>query len=131
MRQPGSPLIIVHPANKPFCILRSGEASPPVKSTPDCQECRGASDQRVRHTFATEMITHGMRVEFLQQILGHQDIEMTMRYARLSNQRREADYYRAMAVIQGGEGSDEPYRRSTALQKVFEERTYSNHTKSN
>ena len=34
----------------------------------------------------------------------------------------EEDYYQAMAVIQRGEESDEPYRISTALQKVFEEK---------
>ena len=83
---------------------------------------KGYSLHHLRHTFATEMINHGMRVEVLQQILGHQDIEMTMRYARLSNQRIEEDYYRAMTIIHGGGGSDEPYRRSTALQKVFEEK---------
>jgi site-specific recombinase XerD len=83
---------------------------------------KGYSLHSLRHTFATEMINHGMRVEVLQKILGHQDIEMTMRYARLSNQRIEEDYYRAMRIIAGGGGSDEPYRRSTALQKVFEEK---------
>ncbi len=83
---------------------------------------KGYSPHSLRHTFATDMINAGMRVEVLQQILGHQDIEMTLRYARLSDQRREEDYYRAMAVIQRGGESDEPYRVSTALQKVFEEK---------
>jgi len=83
---------------------------------------KGYSLHNLRHTFATEMINAGMRVEVLQQILGHQDIEMTLRYARLSDRRREEDYYRAMAVIQRGGESDEPYRVSTALQKVFEEK---------
>jgi hypothetical protein len=68
------------------------------------------------------MINAGMRVEVLQQILGHQDIEMTLRYARLSDRRREEDYYRAMAIIARGGETDEPYRVSTALQKVFEEK---------
>ncbi len=83
---------------------------------------KGYSLHHLRHTFATEMINNGMRVEVLQQILGHQDIEMTLRYARLSDKRIEEDYYRAMAVIERGGESDEPYRVSTALQKVFEEK---------
>ena len=83
---------------------------------------KGYSLHHLRHTFATEMINNGMRVEVLQQILGHQDIEMTLRYARLSDKRIEEDYYRAMAVIQRGGDADEPYRISTALQKVFEEK---------
>jgi len=82
----------------------------------------GYSPHSLRHTFATEMINAGMRVEVLQQILGHQDIEMTLRYARLSDKRREEDYYRAMAIITRKGESDEPYRVSTALQKVFEEK---------
>ena len=83
---------------------------------------KGYSLHHLRHTFATEMINNGMRVEVLQQILGHQNIEITLRYARLSDKRIEEDYYQAMAVIQKGEESDEPYRVSTALQKVFEEK---------
>ena len=83
---------------------------------------KGYSPHNLRHTFATDMINAGMRVEVLQQILGHQDIESTLRYARLPDQRREEDYYRAMAVIERGGPSDEPYRISTALQKVFEEK---------
>ncbi len=83
---------------------------------------KGYSPHNLRHTFATDMINAGMGVEVLQQILGHQDIEMTLRYARLSDRRREEDYYRAMAIIERGGETDEPYRRSTALQKVFEEK---------
>ncbi|RZW24422.1 MAG: hypothetical protein EX260_04075 [Desulfobulbaceae bacterium] len=35
---------------------------------------KGYSLHNLRHTFATDMINHGMRVEVLQKILGHQDI---------------------------------------------------------
>jgi integrase/recombinase XerD len=83
---------------------------------------KGYSLHSLRHTFATDMLNAGMRIEVLQQLLGHKDIELTLRYARLSDQRREEDYYRAMAVIEGGGLTDEPYRVSTALQKVFEEK---------
>ncbi|MCP3887317.1 MAG: tyrosine-type recombinase/integrase, partial [Desulfobulbaceae bacterium] len=75
----------------------------------------------LRHTFATEMLNSGMRIEVLQQILGHQSIEQTMRYARLSDKTREEEYFRAMNVIEKG-GNHEPYRISNALQKVFEEK---------
>jgi integrase/recombinase XerD len=83
---------------------------------------KGYSLHSLRHTFATDMLNAGMRIEVLQQLLGHKDIELTLRYARLSDQRREEDYYRAMAVIERGGPTDEPYRVSTALQKVFEEK---------
>ena len=76
----------------------------------------------LRHSFATDMINAGMRVEVLQKLLGHQSIELTMRYAKLSAKTREQDYFRAMQIIEQGGPSDEPYRVSNALQKVFEEK---------
>ena len=76
----------------------------------------------LRHTFATDMINSGMRIEVLQQLLGHQSIELTMKYARLSDETREKDYFRAMKIIEQGGRDDEPYRVSNALQKVFEEK---------
>lgn len=38
---------------------------------------------RMRHTFATERLRAGMPVETLQKIMGHSDISMTLRYARI------------------------------------------------
>ena len=43
-----------------------------------------------------------MRLECLQQLLGHQDIEVTRRYARLTDRTREEEYFRAMAIIEKG-----------------------------
>jgi site-specific recombinase XerD len=43
-----------------------------------------------------------MRLEVLQHLLGHQDIEMTRRYARLTDRTREEEYFRAMAIIEKG-----------------------------
>jgi len=43
-----------------------------------------------------------MRLECLQQLLGHYNIEMTRRYARLSDKTRESEYFRAMAHIEQG-----------------------------
>jgi site-specific recombinase XerD len=56
-----------------------------------------------RHSFASELLNAGMHLEVLQQLLGHQDIEMTRRYARLTDKTREESYFRAMAVIEKGE----------------------------
>jgi integrase len=44
-----------------------------------------------------------MRLEVLQQLMGHQDIEMTRRYARLTDRTREEEYFKAMEIIEKGE----------------------------
>jgi len=58
----------------------------------------------LRHTFATDLLNAGMRIECLQQLLGHSSLQMTLRYARLSDQTREQEYFKAMAVIEGEQG---------------------------
>jgi len=63
----------------------------------------------LRHTFATDLLNAGMRLECLQQLLGHSKIEVTRIYARLSDATREKEYFRAMAKIERGE-TDEHYR---------------------
>jgi len=69
---------------------------------------RGYTVHCLRHTFASELLNAGMRLECLQQLLGHQDIEVTRRYARLTDTTREEEYFRAMTVIEKG-GIDGAY----------------------
>jgi len=64
---------------------------------------KGHTVHCLRHTFASELLNAGMRLECLQQLLGHHDIEVTRRYARLTDTTREQEYFRAMAVIEKGE----------------------------
>ena len=63
----------------------------------------GYSLHRLRHSFASELLNAGMRLECLQPLLGHTTIEVTRRYARLTDKSREEEYFRAMARIEGGE----------------------------
>jgi integrase/recombinase XerD len=65
-------------------------------------ESKGYTVHCLRHTFASELLNAGMRLECLQQLLGHQDIEVTRRYARLTDTTREQEYFRAMAIIEKG-----------------------------
>ncbi len=65
-------------------------------------EQKGYTVHCLRHTFASELLNAGMRLECLQQLLGHQDIEVTRRYARLTDRTREEEYFRAMAIIEKG-----------------------------
>jgi integrase/recombinase XerD len=75
----------------------------------------------LRHTFATELLNAGMRLECLQQLLGHESVEMTRRYAKLTDKTREEEYFRAMAVIERrqADGCDDRYDRP--LQALLEE----------
>jgi integrase/recombinase XerD len=82
---------------------------------------KGYSLHCLRHTFATNMLNAGLRLEVLQQLLGHKSIDITMRYAKMSDTTREHEYFKAMAVIEQG-GQHEPHRVNSELQKVFEEK---------
>lgn len=63
---------------------------------------KGYTLHSLRHTFASELLNAGMRLECLQLLLGHRDIEMTRRYARLTDKSREEEYFRAMVIIEKG-----------------------------
>jgi len=63
---------------------------------------KGYTLHSLRHTCASELLNAGMRLECLQLLLGHRDIEMTRRYARLTDKSREEEYFRAMAIIEQG-----------------------------
>jgi integrase/recombinase XerD len=82
---------------------------------------KGYSLHCLRHTCATELLNAGMRLECLQQLLGHSSIEMTRRYARLTDNTRREEYFRAMAIIEKGEPYGH-YRRHPELPPVFEEK---------
>ncbi len=83
---------------------------------------KGYSPHSLRHTFATNMLNAGLRLEVLQQLLGHKHIEMTLQYARLSDMTRETEYFKAMAKIEKGGNNDEHRRINSSLQAVFEKK---------
>jgi len=67
---------------------------------------KGYSLHCLRHTCATQLLNAGMRLECLQQVLGHSTVEQTRRYARLTDKTREQEYFRAMARIEGRQSDD-------------------------
>jgi integrase/recombinase XerD len=82
---------------------------------------RGYTLHCLRHTCASELLNAGMRLECLQQLLGHSSIEMTRRYARLTDKTREEEYFRAMSKIERGE-IDGSYQLDSELQEILEEK---------
>ena len=81
---------------------------------------KGYTLHRLRHTFASEMLNAGMRLECLQQLLGHTNIQVTRQYARLTDKTREEEYFRAMELIEK-EGIHGHYQLDPELQAFLEE----------
>jgi site-specific recombinase XerD len=50
---------------------------------------------RLRHSYATEMLRLGVSLPALMQLLGHQDIRMTLRYVQVTQQDLQREYHRA------------------------------------
>ena len=69
-------------------------------------DSKGYSLHQLRHTFASELLNAGMRLEVLQELLGHSTIEITRHYARLTDRTREKEYFRAMKRIEEGDGCE-------------------------
>ena len=78
---------------------------------------KGYTLHALRHTFASELLNAGMRLECLQQLLGHSSIEMTRRYARLTDNTRREEYFKAMQIIESG-GVHGHYRRHSPLPQI-------------
>lgn len=52
-----------------------------------------------RHTFATMMLRHGASLENVQRMLGHSDIRMTQRYAKVLAESVHADFDKIEGVL--------------------------------
>jgi integrase/recombinase XerD len=80
---------------------------------------KGYTVHTLRHTFATELLNAGMRLECLQVLLGHRGIEETRRYARLTDKTREDEYFKAMSRIERGDNrsdDQQPHELATILE---------------
>jgi site-specific recombinase XerD len=50
---------------------------------------------------ATQLLNGGADIVAIQELLGHSQIELTMRYSRLSNVKTRNDYYHVMENLEG------------------------------
>lgn len=57
------------------------------------------SCHQLRHTMATQLLNADAALVSIQDLLGHTRIKTTQRYCRLSNNKAQRDYYRAMEKI--------------------------------
>jgi integrase/recombinase XerD len=60
-----------------------------------------ANPHRLRHTFAVDMVREGMALPVLMRLMGHANIEMTMRYVNLSAEDVRLEFERATRRIAG------------------------------
>ena len=58
--------------------------------------------QRLRHTFASQMLASGMPVSSLQRYLGHEHLDTTMIYAEVSDPLLRQDYYQGILTLDVG-----------------------------
>lgn len=54
---------------------------------------------RLRHSFATSLLSAGMSLNSLKMLLGHKDIRMTLGYAAVTQETVRAEYYAALKKI--------------------------------
>lgn len=55
---------------------------------------------RLRHTYATTLLTAGVSLVSLMRLLGHRRIEMTLRYAKVTPQHLRSEYLKAVTVLE-------------------------------
>jgi len=58
--------------------------------------------QRLRHTFASQMLASGMPASSLQRYLCHEHLDTTMIYAEVSDPLLRQDYYQGIATLDPG-----------------------------
>jgi hypothetical protein len=55
---------------------------------------------QLRHTLATQSINRGMSLEAIAALLGHRSMDMTLTYARISDQTVAEEYFRVTEAVE-------------------------------
>ena len=61
---------------------------------------RPVTFHRLRHTYATSLLTAGVSLVSLMKLLGHRRIEMTLRYAKVTPSHLRDEYLKAVKIIE-------------------------------
>jgi integrase len=78
-RRLDTPYLFYHPSGKPFADVDTSFATALRRS-----ELPHFRFHDLRHTFASWLVMGGVDLRTVQELLGHKDIRMTMRYAHLA-----------------------------------------------
>ncbi|MBF0491783.1 MAG: tyrosine-type recombinase/integrase [Deltaproteobacteria bacterium] len=55
---------------------------------------------RLRHSYATSLLTGGLSIVSLMKLLGHRRIEMTLRYAKVTPSHLRNEYLKAIQILE-------------------------------
>jgi site-specific recombinase XerD len=68
---------------------------------------------KLRHTLATQAVNRGMSIEAIAALLGHRSLDMTMRYAKISNKIVAEEYASVVEKVEALYGQDQPVEAAT------------------
>ena len=58
-----------------------------------------ATCHQLRHTFASNLLEHGAEIVTIKDLLGHESVHSSERYARVSNRKVKQEYVRTMKKV--------------------------------
>ena len=79
--------------------LRYDEAWARVRDLGLAAGVAGVSPHRLRHTYATQLLNNGMSIDGLRRLMGHDNLNTTLIYARLADSTLEQSYQAAMERV--------------------------------
>lgn len=68
----------------------------------------GVHPHKLRHTLATQAVNRGMSIEAIAALLGHRSLDMTMRYAKISNKIVAEEYASVVDKVEALYDLDQP-----------------------
>ena len=77
--------------------------------------------QRLRHTFASQMLTTGMPVTSLQRLLGHEHLDTTMLYAEVADPLLRQDYYQGISSLDSIPEKSPTYELGLSHQDILQQ----------
>ena len=82
---------------KPFGTARYHETMRAIREGIPTPDGIRITTHRLRHTFATELLSGGLSLAAIRQLLGHRSMNMTLRYVSLTPDRLRQEYLTANA----------------------------------